>query len=282
MYGLRDVIPAVEPWKDLDVRVLKACPGRREKTAQTGVVTDGYSSALLVVWKKAVEAGVPELEEGKCYHLENARLWLWNGQLQVTVNSNTAVYEIEQLPPLAAPPALPLGDKVCVAGRIVPALGHTPSGYSILTCDFLSSAVYFLPGRPRVMSLADLEADTISAPSSLPEEAVAGAVLAHRMLNHLKQSLSPALPHEVFSGRDVVTVVGVVRNDRNAPPKLTDPANAAPHIAIVRNGKIHLRKADGAEITAWLVDLAATAIVRDDGKLMDRVERYAEEVTCTC
>jgi replication factor A1 len=86
-------IDAPEEWLDLTVKVVDLWEPRADSIAQVGLVGDETGRIKFTKWAKS---DLPELEEGKVYHLSNLVTDEYEGSFSVKLNSTTTIEELDE------------------------------------------------------------------------------------------------------------------------------------------------------------------------------------------
>jgi len=80
-------------WVTVEVKVIKLWDTTNSSLAQAGLIGDETGVIKFVAWSKANK---PELEEGKCYRLENVVVHKWKDRYQLNINRNSVITEIDK------------------------------------------------------------------------------------------------------------------------------------------------------------------------------------------
>ena len=92
-------IKAAGKWFDVKVQVTSILESATipESMLQKGYVADETCALEFVLWMKAFDFGVPELEHGKSYLLKNVVTNEYHGKFSISINSKSEVEEIEDM-----------------------------------------------------------------------------------------------------------------------------------------------------------------------------------------
>ena len=79
-------------WTTLRVKLTDIWDAPSEHITQAGIVGDGTGKVKFVIWKKS---GLPEMEIGMSYTLENVVTSLYNDKVSITLNKTSKIIEID-------------------------------------------------------------------------------------------------------------------------------------------------------------------------------------------
>lgn len=79
-------------WANLEVVVKQLWESNHESIHQTGILADESGTVKFTSWDSA---NIPEMEEGKSYHVKNVITKEWQGNLQVDFNKTSSIEPID-------------------------------------------------------------------------------------------------------------------------------------------------------------------------------------------
>ncbi|QGN07839.1 replication factor A [Halorhabdus sp. CBA1104] len=86
-------VDAPEEWVDMTAKVVELWDPRSDAVAQVGLLGDGTGTIKFTKWSKS---DLPELDEGKTYHLRNVVTDEYQGRFSVKLNRTTVIEEADE------------------------------------------------------------------------------------------------------------------------------------------------------------------------------------------
>lgn len=93
---IKDILEP-DKWINVEIQALSEIPTSTPSIEQKIYVADQTGAIPAVLWAKSALAGVPPLESGKCYRLENVVTNEYRGQCSIALVRSTKVLPIPDL-----------------------------------------------------------------------------------------------------------------------------------------------------------------------------------------